>query len=57
VSAARADLLLAGLPVVFGLVYAAGTVAFEGQALAAGVAAVACLPLVSDGLYLNPPTE
>jgi len=54
--AARADLLLASLPVVFGLVYAAAILVAGRHALAVGSAAVACIPLVSDGLFLNPPT-
>jgi phosphoglycerol transferase MdoB-like AlkP superfamily enzyme len=53
----RADLILLSLPVLFGVVYLVGTLFFQVQAFAIGLAALACCPVVGDGLFLNPPTE
>jgi len=53
----RADVILLSLPVLFGVVYLFGTFLFQVQAFAIGLAALACCPLVGDGLFLNPPTE
>jgi hypothetical protein len=56
-SVSRADVILLSLPVLFGAVYLLGTLIFQVQAFAVGLAAVACCPLVGDGLFLNPPTD
>jgi hypothetical protein len=56
-SPSRADVILFSLPVLFGVVYLLGTLIFQAQTFAIGLAAVACCPLVGDGLFLNPPTE
>jgi hypothetical protein len=57
VALSRPDLILLSLPVLFGVVYLVGTLFFQVQAFAIGLAALACCPLVGDGLFLNPPTE
>lgn len=54
---ARADLILLSLPVLFIAVYAVAMLFVQAQAVAVGMAALACCPLIGDGLFVNPPTD
>lgn len=54
---ARADLILAVLPLLFLGIYGIGSVAFDARSVAAAVAAIACCLVVADGLFWHSPDE
>jgi len=53
----RADLILLAVPLLFVGGFGVGTLLFERLALAVGAAAVACCPVIGDGLFWHPPVE
>lgn len=54
---ARADLILAFLPLVFLGVYGVGALAFDTRSMVAAAASIACCVLVVDGLFWHSPRD
>lgn len=54
---ARADLILAVLPLLFLGIYGVGALAFDTRSMAAAAASVACCALVADGLFWHSPRD
>ncbi|GAA0526256.1 hypothetical protein SAMN04488066_102124 [Halorubrum aquaticum] len=53
----RADLILVCMPLLFLGGYGVGALAFEGWPAATATASTACVPLMLEGLFVNPPED
>jgi hypothetical protein len=53
----RADLVLVCMPLLFLGGYAVGALTFDTWTGATASASVACVPLLLEGLFVNPPTD
>jgi hypothetical protein len=53
----RADLILLCMPLLFLGGYGVGALAFNTWAGATAIAATACVPVMLEGLFVNPPED